>query len=907
MSEQKKINSNRTNLIITIVVSLLILLIASIVFFNYYIKKIKTEKYKELSAIAQLKTFQLENWLSDRNGDIKVISESQTFNEFIQEYLTYPQSKKIKDVLFKQFLLIKEYHNYENILLLSTSGDILLSTDSNDYKIDNHSKNILHQIFKEKDIVFSDFYFCNTHKQIHLDIYAPLLNKNNALFAILCFRNNPSAFIYPLIQSWPGESKTSETLIVRKEGDKVLFLNDLKNNKNAALKLKIPLSRTNIPAVQAVNGISGMFTGKDYIGNKVLADLRTIKGTNWFLITKINFSELYSDFFVTATIILLSLIIIFIVIIFSFSNVYNQRQKIIYKQLFIKERNLRETQEEFKTILYSIGDAVITNDKNGKIKLMNKIAEELTGWKENEAKDKPLEEIFRIINEDSRQKVENPVQRVLKDGIIAGLANHTLLISKDGTETPITDSGAPIKNEKGQITGVVLVFRSQAEERIAQKILSDSQKRYHSLFLSTNDGVCLHEIIFDNKNEPVNYKILDVNPKYEEILGISKQAAVNKLATELYQTNEAPYLKEYYNVAKTGLPYSFETYFSPLNKYFKISVFSPAFNHFATVFQDITLSKLAFIEIKESEERLNALINATEDIICFKDDKRRWLIANDSIIELYQLKNIDYRNKTEFELAEYTADIYKEVFRNCYKTDESAWNKNALSQTIETIPDSKGNNKVFDIYKIPLFNTDGSRKGLVVFGRDITQRIKTEEELLKAKQKAEESDHLKTAFLHNISHEIRTPMNAIIGFSQFLKYDNLTPDKKENYINIIDDSCAQLLAVISDIINIASIEANQEKIKINQTDINKLLKKVYDQLSFRVKPKKINFTYKSELSAKEAIVMTDETKLSQILINLISNAIKFTFKGEICFGCQIENNLLKFYVKDTGIGIHQDY
>lgn len=142
------------------------------------------------------------------------------------------------------------------------------------------------------------------------------------------------------------------------------------------------------------------------------------------------------------------------------------------------ENKLRQREEWLSTILKSIGDAVIVTDEKGRIKFMNSIANSLTGWKEKEAKGEPLSRIFNIINEKTRQQVEDPVAKVLKEGGIVGLANHTLLIARDGTETPIDDSGAPIKDAKGDIIGVVLVFHDITQRRKAEQEKEKLQKQF---------------------------------------------------------------------------------------------------------------------------------------------------------------------------------------------------------------------------------------------------------------------------------------------------------------------------------------------------------------------------------------------------------------------------------------------
>jgi PAS domain S-box-containing protein len=171
----------------------------------------------------------------------------------------------------------------------------------------------------------------------------------------------------------------------------------------------------------------------------------------------------------------------------------------------------------YETILYSIGDGVIVTDEKGLIEKLNPIAEMLTGWKESDAKNLPISKVFRIINEDTREEVENPVERVLRDGQIVGLANHTLLLSKDGRELPITDSGAPVIDNTGKMTGSVLVFRDQTAERVQQKKIERSEMLYKGLFAAIHDGICLHQLVMDENNLPVDYSILDLNHKIKEL------------------------------------------------------------------------------------------------------------------------------------------------------------------------------------------------------------------------------------------------------------------------------------------------------------------------------------------------------------------------------------------------------
>jgi signal transduction histidine kinase len=210
--------------------------------------------------------------------------------------------------------------------------------------------------------------------------------------------------------------------------------------------------------------------------------------------------------------------------------------------------------------------------------------------------------------------------------------------------------------------------------------------------------------------------------------------------------------------------------------------------------------------------------------------------------------------------------------------------------------------RVFDRYSKPQ-KIGGNTVGRVWSFRDITERKKAEAELIAAKEKAEESDRLKTAFLHNVSHEIRTPMNAILGFSTLLNEPGISDEDRTQFTDVIFQSGNQLLSIINDIVDLASIESGQMKVSISQINLNTALRRLSEQFSYREKSQKITLSLETPLPQKDAEIMTDGTKLVQIISNLINNAFKFTKKGKISFGYSIKDNYIEFFVKDTGIGI----
>jgi signal transduction histidine kinase len=195
----------------------------------------------------------------------------------------------------------------------------------------------------------------------------------------------------------------------------------------------------------------------------------------------------------------------------------------------------------------------------------------------------------------------------------------------------------------------------------------------------------------------------------------------------------------------------------------------------------------------------------------------------------------------------------------------------------------------------------------IILARDVEERKKTEEELIRSKNKAEESDRLKTAFLANISHEIRTPMNGILGLANLLNEEDISADQRSEYIEIINLNATLLLKLFDDIIDIAKLEANQLTFDEKPCYLDQLLQDLLIQFRFQVdqqKSKDLELILKFPENKIDTLIYADSLRLKQIINNLLTNALKFTQTGFIEFGYSTELPFyLKFYVKDTGIGL----
>lgn len=190
--------------------------------------------------------------------------------------------------------------------------------------------------------------------------------------------------------------------------------------------------------------------------------------------------------------------------------------------------------------------------------------------------------------------------------------------------------------------------------------------------------------------------------------------------------------------------------------------------------------------------------------------------------------------------------------------------------------------------------------------RDITERKKMIDDLVAAKEKAEESDRLKTAFLANMSHEIRTPMNGIMGFTELLKEPKLSGKEKDKYIEIIQESGERMLNTINDLIEISKIESGATDITYSEVNLNTIVDYCYNFFKPEADKKKLEFSFHMTLPFESAYVKTDHEKLRGILINLLKNALKYTHQGAVGFGYSLKDNTVNFFIKDTGIGIAKD-
>ena len=556
----------------------------------------------------------------------------------------------------------------------------------------------------------------------------------------------------------------------------------------------------------------------------------------------------------------------------------------------LRTGQLRASEENLEVTLNCIGDAVLVTDTQGRITRMNPVAEALTGWPLADALQRAVAEVFRIVHEVTGEPAEVPVARVLATGAIQGLANHTVLIARDGSRRAIADSAAPIFGPRGGLRGVVLVFRDVEEERRAERALQDSERRYREFIESSPHGVFVQ----------CEGRFAFLNRKALEMLGARGEAdligqpVLSYLHPDSHDAGRARIRS--LNEESSAVPALAERWLRVDGCEFYAEVTAVPYVHEGrpgalVLVQDITERMTAEIE-------RDRFFHLSVDLLCICDGAGRFVRINRAFTEVLGWSEQEAGQLTCHELM----------------------SRDDLPQGIDQGTRLPGDGDVLKNYELRMRCKDGgyrwvcwniaSHDGQLYFaGSDITEQQAFLDQLSEARAAADQANRAKSAFLAAMSHEIRTPMNGVIGTVDVLSHSNLS-NHQADLVKTVRDSAGVLLRIIDDILDFSKIEAG--RLELEREPV--ALAEVVETLCTSLVPVAARDGVELHLFVSPALprhLIGDETRLRQIFYNLIGNAIKFSARQHDRYGrvsVRIEAgpgapNKLLCRVQDNGLGM----
>lgn len=544
-----------------------------------------------------------------------------------------------------------------------------------------------------------------------------------------------------------------------------------------------------------------------------------------------------------------------------------------------------------------------------------------------------IDRAFRIllVNRQARVGLETLAGRSLQNGMSifdlmleidkpVALANFEKVFAGEQVEVEsaydlptgqqwIRISHSPVRNETGEITGAAIVIHDITASRKQATQLRDADQKIRAMLSSTKDGFYM----IDH-----DYRVLMINEAGRQLVHRATGQEISE-GMKIIEFLGPTRIRSYRNLienAKAGRRQEIENKVEMADgEYWFHNTYFPVRNEKGEVIavcattQDITERKLidkaierVRMEKEEYQFRLQSILDNTPVMVFIKDTEGRYLLINQAFREMYEITDRDIIGKTDFDFdTPEAAQRYKEADELVVFTQQ-----NLVSE--EKLIRPNGECSLL-IVKFPLFDRQGKVYGLGCIATDISERVRQRQQLVEARQKAENAERLQEQFLANMSHEIRTPMNGIIGMADILAETSLNPQQQE-FLDIIRHSSANLLGLINDILDLSKIKAGKLTVEHTVFDLRSMMHHTLAPFQLPAKEKNIQLCYEPDSQLPEQVI-SDPLRITQVLTNLIGNALKFTDNGSITImvkALSIHDNscTLQFVVADTGIGIAED-
>lgn len=457
------------------------LLAASIVIggflaYRSYERNHLAEVERQLSAIADLKVTQLVQYRKERLGDAGFLFGNDALISLVRRYLEHPEDTNNTRTLQNRLHKLQSHYQYDRVRFIDANGTTRLSAPTNLPPASAGELEMLSEVLRSSRVEFSDFYRSDHDQRVYLAVSIPLLDRqaDNRPLGLLSLRIDPELSLYPFLQRWPVPSRTAETLLVRREGQEVVFLNEPRFKKNSALTLRFPLIQDNLPAARAVQGQTGIITGYDYRGKEVIADLRPVPDSPWFLVSKIETSEACAQQREGLWAIggLIALLLFTLGAIAAF--IWQRQRTVFYRKQHDTLAALAESESRYRHLYDSMTDAFAQTTMSGEIVKVNRAFLNMLGYSE--------EEVLRLTYQELTPERWHAFEQQLVETQIVPSGSSELYekeyIRKDGSVFPIELKTYLLRNDQGLPSGMWAMVRDISERKKIETELRESQQLF---------------------------------------------------------------------------------------------------------------------------------------------------------------------------------------------------------------------------------------------------------------------------------------------------------------------------------------------------------------------------------------------------------------------------------------------
>jgi len=560
------------------------------------------------------------------------------------------------------------------------------------------------------------------------------------------------------------------------------------------------------------------------------------------------------------------------------------------------ENEIIEREKKLRTIFETANEGIAIADHNNVLTDVNKKFCEMTGYSREEIIGKNFSKFFLLEEDQKGQEIREQNRR-------QGIAQQfELRLRRKDNSLIWTRVSATGIFDDGKYLGSFAFFTDITEQKKLEKELKQSEEQFRLIWENSNDGMRLTD---------EEGKVILVNPAFCEIIGLPKEEIEGKFLSEIYSYNPLRKLEILKKHRERFISGKIKTRFETLvTLHDGRKIWLDVSNSFINVggkklllgiFRDITDKKKLSEELAKSEKLFRNVWENSTDAMILTDKFGNIRLVNDALCKMVELPQ-DKLIGSPFKIVFHT-DIRENIFNiHLAKFSDKQLNTNFEGEAI-----LHNGKKIWIDARFSIIQTDDGELFLAII-RDITERKKLIDDLIKAKEEAEEANRLKSGFISMMSHEIRTPLNVIIGFNTVIRelFDKGDDEEVSRYFEAVENASMRLLDTINKILDISRIEAGEFQLNLVEMDLNKKIQKVVDQLNVLAKNKEIKLDL--TLDPTIPVLKLDEYCIDGILVNLINNAIKFSSPGTVVeIKSKNLGDKISFKVRDYGIGMSEEY